>query len=124
MRFEPETMNIPESMFQEYFVFEPKDHVLVSNYLSRKVRGEALPFEDYVKEMDSHDVYGAGKQRWEIFAMHAQRQDSKAVYLFTTTPHVHMENGSYSSNDFGAWKVEDNGNSVLVEDHRHGNQVG
>lgn len=73
--------------------------------------------------MDSHDVYGGGEQPWEVFAMHTQRQDSKVVYLFTTTPQVHKENGSYISNEFGAWKVEDNGNSVLLEDPHHGNQA-
>ncbi|KAM7488147.1 hypothetical protein LguiB_025631 [Lonicera macranthoides] len=51
------------------------DHALISNYLSMKVRGDALPVEDEVKEMESHDVYSGGIEPWDIFAMHAKYPD-------------------------------------------------
>ncbi|KAM7478577.1 hypothetical protein LguiA_026790 [Lonicera macranthoides] len=95
------------------------DHALISNYLSIKVRGDALSVEDEVKEMESHDVYGGGIEPWDVFAMHAKYPD-EPVYLFTTISPPSME--TYS-NDIGAWKAENNGTYFPVEDPHRGNQV-
>ncbi|KAM7489336.1 hypothetical protein LguiB_026820 [Lonicera macranthoides] len=112
------------------YIFFPPEHVLVRDFLNRKLRGERLWFEGYVLDIESHHLYS--QKPWDLFAKHAESPNDRFIYFFTTATDknsannssgniVERNNGNGGCGDL--WIVEDNGASFPVEDHDNGNQV-
>ncbi|KAM7516968.1 hypothetical protein LguiA_006551 [Lonicera macranthoides] len=85
-----------------------------------KVRGEELPFDGYVFDIERRDLYD--KKPWEVFAMHTEYPDQKSVYLFTTSEENNTTTATTTTGG-DAWIVENNGTSGPVEDPRYGNEI-
>ncbi|KAM7489305.1 hypothetical protein LguiB_026789 [Lonicera macranthoides] len=112
------------------YIFFPPEHVLVREFLNRKLRGERLWFEGCVSDIERHHLYC--QKPWDLFAKHAELPHHRFIYFFTTATDknnantssgniVERNNGNGGCGDL--WIVENNGASFPVEDPDNGNQV-